>query len=216
MKLSPRTIGILKSFSGINPSILIKQGSKVETLAPSKKIMASAQVDETFEQDFGVYDLNRFLSALSLFKDPELTFTDRQVLVQGDGRTLAYTFAAPETIVSPPPKGIQLPSEDASFKLSSVVLQQVLKAAGVLGASDIVVEGDGSQVTIRAVDHKNPTSHAFSAELGENQTPFKMVFRTETFKFIVSDYDVTISLKKIARFEGDGVTYYVAAESAEG
>ena len=72
MKLSENTINLLKNFAGINPNMVFKAGSSIATIAEAKNIMASATVTETFPQEFGIYDLNEFLSTLTLVDNPEL------------------------------------------------------------------------------------------------------------------------------------------------
>ena len=64
MKLSSNTTNILKNFSQINQSILIKEGNKLKTISVMKNILAEAEVEEEFEKDFAIYDLNQFLSGL--------------------------------------------------------------------------------------------------------------------------------------------------------
>jgi len=66
MKLSEKTLGILQNFSKINQNILIKQGKKLKTMSIMKNILAEADVTEDFDKDFGIYDLNEFLTVLSL------------------------------------------------------------------------------------------------------------------------------------------------------
>ena len=61
MKLSDKTISLLKNFSSINQSILIKEGSKLRTISVMKNILAEATVSEDFAKDFGVYDLKSIL-----------------------------------------------------------------------------------------------------------------------------------------------------------
>ena len=53
MKLSDKTIKLLKNFSSINQSILFKEGSKLRTISVMKNILAEATVDEEFPKDFG-------------------------------------------------------------------------------------------------------------------------------------------------------------------
>ena len=78
MKLSDRTINLLKNFASINQSILFKQGNQLRTISVMKNILAEANIDEDFPQDFGVYDLSQFLNSLGLFQEPELNFTGRE------------------------------------------------------------------------------------------------------------------------------------------
>ena len=46
MKLSDKTINLLKNFSTINQSILFKHGSKLRTISVMKNILAEATIDE--------------------------------------------------------------------------------------------------------------------------------------------------------------------------
>ena len=57
MKLSEKTIKILKNFSSITQSILFRTGTIIRTRSPMHTIAAQAVVDETFPFEFGIYDL---------------------------------------------------------------------------------------------------------------------------------------------------------------
>ena len=46
MKLSDKTLSVLKNFSTINQSILFKQGSKLRTISVMKNILAEVTIDE--------------------------------------------------------------------------------------------------------------------------------------------------------------------------
>ena len=76
MKLSDKTLSVLKNFSSINQSILFKEGNKLRTISVMKNILAEATVTEEFSKDFGIYDLNQFLNGLSLHASPELDFAN--------------------------------------------------------------------------------------------------------------------------------------------
>ena len=66
MKLSNETLELLKNFSTINQNLLIKAGNTISTMSAMKNIVAKADVAETFTQEVAIYDLNEFLSAVSL------------------------------------------------------------------------------------------------------------------------------------------------------
>ena len=74
MRLSDKTLTLLKNFSTINQSILFKKGNSLRTISVMKNILAEATIEEDIPKDFGVYDLNQFLNALSLHQSPELDF----------------------------------------------------------------------------------------------------------------------------------------------
>ncbi len=76
MKLTSETISVLKNFSTINANLMVKAGSSLSTMSAMKNIVAKADVTEKFPSDFAIYDLNEFLSALSLFGKPDLDFNN--------------------------------------------------------------------------------------------------------------------------------------------
>ncbi len=223
MKLSDRTLSILKTFKEINPSILIRPGHKpsyvslsgtsvIGTLAPSKKVMAFAEIEEEFDDNVCIYDLGRFLTALSLFKEPDITFHKHHATVASEGRSINYTFCEPETI-DPPPPAFPKPDFEVEFDLSAKSLSEILKASVVLNAPNIIMTGDGNVVSIKVTDVKNPVSHSYSVEVGNSADKFYTVFKTEVFKLLPGDYTVGASLKvPMATFVGDGTEFFLAAE----
>ena len=132
MKLSDKTILLLKNFSSINQSILFKQGRKLRTMSVMKNILAEATISEELPRDFGIYDLNQFLNGLSLHQSAELDFAKEECVVIREGKMRSkYFFADPSVIVSPPEKEIILPSEDVSFVITSQQLEKLKKAAPI-------------------------------------------------------------------------------------
>ena len=128
MKLSDKTISVLKNFSSINQSILFKEGSKLRTISVMKNILAEATVTEEFMKDFGIYDLNQFLNGLSLHQSPELDFQNDGYVVIREGKSRSkYFFADPNVIVTPPEKAINLPTEDVCFEVSTDQLEKLVE-----------------------------------------------------------------------------------------
>ena len=86
MKLSEKTLNILKNFSSINQSILVKQGNQLRTISVAKNILAEAEIKEDFPRDFAIYDLNQFLNGLSLHQDPEMDFSPDSYVTIREGK----------------------------------------------------------------------------------------------------------------------------------
>ena len=104
MKLSEKTLNILKNFSSINQSILVKQGNQLRTISVAKNILAEAEIKEEFPRDFAIYDLNQFLNGLSLHQDPEMDFSpDSYILIREGKHRVKYFYADPNVIISPAP-----------------------------------------------------------------------------------------------------------------
>ena len=215
MQLSDKTLNLLKNFAGINQSILFKQGKTIRTISVMKNILAEVNVDEEFERDFGIYNLNEFLNAMSLYQDPQLDFKNESYVSIREGKTRSkYFFADPAVIVTPPDKSITLPSEDVSFELNTQQLDKLLKAAAVYGVPDLSVIGENGVVKIVVRDKKNDTSNDYAVVVGETTASFCLNFKVENIKILPGSYNVTISSKLLSRFvsEDKNLVYYIALE----
>ena len=215
MKLSDKTVNLLKNFSNINQSILFKEGSKLRTMSVMKNILAEAEVNEEFPKDFGIYDLNQFLNGMGLHQNPDLDFANDNHVVIKEGRMRSkYFFADPSVIVTPPDKNLDLPSEDVSFELNTQQLDRLLKAAGIYQLPDLSVIGKAGVVKILVRDKKNDTSNDFAITVGETDKEFVFNFKVENIKIIPGTYDVVVSQKLLSRFKCKDyeLTYFIALE----
>ena len=215
MKLSEKTLTLLKNFSNINQSILFKQGSSLRTISVMKNILAEATIDEDLPTDFGIYDLGQFLNGLALHTRPELDFQNEGYVYIKEGRMRSkYFFADPKVIVTPPEKEITLPSEDVSFTLSTDQLDKLLKAAGIYQLPDLTVVGRNGVVKIQVRDRKNDTSNDFAITVGETDDTFSFNFKVENIKILPGTYDVVVSKKLLSRFTSQNynLKYYIALE----
>ncbi len=215
MKLSEKTLTVLKNFAGINNSILVKEGNSLRTISVAKNILAEANIEEDFPRQFGVYDLNQFLNGLSLHQDPDMDFTEESYLTIREGRRkVKYFYADPQVIISPPDKEINLPSEDIHFQLESTSLDKLLKAAAIYQLPDLAVIGEAGVVKIVVRDKKNDTSNEYAVIVGETDKEFSFNFKVENIKIIPGAYDVVVSSKLLSRFTNSeyNLTYYIALE----
>ena len=215
MKLSDKTLSVLKNFSTINQSILFKQGNRLRTISVMKNILAEATITEELPKDFGIYDLNQFLNGLGLHQSPELDFANEGHVVIKEGRMRSkYFFADPNVIITPPEKAITLPSEDVSFELRTEQLDKLLKAAAIYQLPDLAVVGGEGVVKILVRDKKNDTSNDFSIVVGETDKEFSFNFKVENIKILPGTYDVIVSQKLLSRFisKNHDLLYYIALE----
>ena len=215
MKLTSKTISLLKNFSTINQNLMVKTGNTLSTMSAMRNIVAKAEVAEKFPQEFAIYDLNEFLSALSLFEEPELNFQGKYVTItqEGSRKNLKYWFSDP-TVVTNSPKACVMPSTEVTFKLSSDSLSEIRNAAAVIGAPDMALTNGSLMVT----DKKNDTANAYEDDVVVNKmdADYKFWFKTENLKLIDGSYDVEVSaVKNISHFTNStvGVEYWIALES---
>jgi hypothetical protein len=215
MKLSDKTLVLLKNFSGINQSILFKKGSSLRTISVMKNILAEATITEEFPKDFGIYDLNQFLNGLGLHQNPELNFENDSYVVIREGKSRSkYFFADASVIVTPPDKEITLPSEDVCFELNTQQLDKLLKAAAIYQLPDLSAIGEAGIVKLVVRDKKNDTSNDFSIVVGETDSVFTFNFKVENIKILPGSYEVVISQKLLSRFTSTDrdLNYWIALE----
>ena len=220
MKLSTNTISVLKNFGNINQGIYFKQGTTLKTVSAHKNILAEVTISENIPTNFGVYDLNNFLSVVSLHKDdPSFEFDSKHVVIVGNsGRSkIKYRFCEPTMIVVPPEKSISMPDPEISFTLSAEDYNWVLRAAAVLSSPQIAVESDGKKVNIVTLDVLNDSAHTDSLEIGDgNGDVYRMVFKTENInKLLEGSYDVKISSKGVSHFSNKSLPlqYWITTEA---
>ena len=216
MKLSKETIEVLKNFSGINQSIVVKEGNKLKTVNSLKNILAHATVEEDFPKEFAIYDLTEFLGLLSSMSEPELTFNKSDVTVSSGTRKVKYRYADTDYIVKPE-KDIDMPESEIKFKLSEEVYVSLEKVATILQLHDICLKGceKSGKILLCATNKKNDSSNDYSEEVGEGVTKnFNIVMKKENLKIIPGDYDVSISSKGISHFKNVNLDleYWIALE----
>ena len=220
MKLSNETVAILKNFGAINQGILFKPGKTLKTVSSHKNILAEVSIKEDIPAEFGIYDLNNFLSVISLHKDdPSFEFDEKQVTIVGNkGRSkIKYRFTPSNMIVTPPEKQLTMPDAEIKFELTAEDFDWVMRAASVLSSPQVAIESDGKKVSIVTLDLQNDSAHTDALEISEgNGNKFKMVFKTENItKLMPGSYDVYISSKGISHFKNKNVPlqYWVTTEA---
>ena len=237
LQLSKKTVDLLRNFSTINKSIIIEEGSYVQTMSVNKNIIGMGKIKEFIPCDMAIYDLPLFLGALSLFKKPWLNFPDdkRVIIFDEDtkGKTVFY-YSDPEIIVTPPEFNKDLPEQELMFNLPQSDLTQLMQAAKVYGVEDLCINGYKGEYSICVRDNKNKTSNVFSLPLkkvnffqglqtdGEEEykltaerTTFCFCFKVENLKLQDASYHVVISNRNIANFNSmthSELNYFVAME----
>jgi len=213
MQLNEYTMDILKNFSSINPSIVIKPGSALRTISPQKTIMAIANGKDDFSSEAGIYDLSRFLATVSLFETPEIAFNDKSINIMENKQKVEYTLADVSMILQPPEKDISMPVCEVNVNISWSDMQSVLKAASVLGLPEIAFSGVNGEIVLEAVNSKNPTTDRYGVVVGSTSDAFNMYLKVENLKLMPNDYMVNLSSKGLSCFVSDNVKYFIAIES---
>lgn len=219
MELSEGTLQVLKNFASINSNIVIKKGNNLNTISEAKNLLASASILEDLPIDFGIYDLNQFLSVLSLVDTPRVSFKDQYVTI-GDstGRTEIKYFYSDMDMLTTPSKLITIPSVEVKFILDNETLNKIKRAASALEHTAVAISSNNGVVRLSVVDPENTTSNTFSIDVdGEfEEEDFNLIINISNLKMLPGDYEVEISSSLISHFTNveNKTQYWIALEKS--
>ena len=174
MIINNETVETLKNFAEINQSLVIETGDVIKTVSEQTNVLAKAKLNQSFPQDFAIYDLNKFLGVLSLFTEPQFEFSEKSVTVQSSvdannfqaGDSVAeYQFANMSLFENEKKilaKDIQLPSEDADFRLDEKFFIAIMRAAGVMSLPEIAVVASDGKLKVQANDSNFQLQQTFA------------------------------------------------------
>jgi hypothetical protein len=211
MRLSKETVAILKNFAAINSNIIIKPGDKLVTVAPSYNIYAEAKVEEQFETEIPIWDLNQFLGIISMFSNPDLEFEDKYVDISNGRSSVRYYYSDP-ALLKVPKKHLNTPKEIGSFHLNEDHLNELVKAANILQVSDVKITAKNGTVSIYVDDSNNDTSNSFSILVDENYEgeDYSGKINVSEMRFVPGSYKVYLTSTIMTKFVHEsGSLFYI-------
>ena len=217
LSLTPQTTSVLKNFSTINGSIMIREGNVLKTISVGENMIAQYTSPEMFPKTCGIYDLGQFLMGLSLFQDPGLNFdNDEYVTIRGGRRSAKYYFSDPEiTLKSAPNKDVNFPGADIQFSLTQEDLSGLQKAANIYSLPDLVFRSEGGEIALELRDNGNDTSNGYSQTVvGDTTGDYELTIKVENIRLHPGDYSVKVSKHLISEWKHQNLdlSYYIALE----
>lgn len=225
MKLTPTSEVLLKNFASINPNFYAVPGNHISTKSPTSELVVHCDLDIEFPVEFGIFDMNKFLSSVALVDDPELDFEERSVRIFNQSTSLKYNYADKEalnTFDRVPTMG----DVKVAFVLKQSQLDSLKKAASTLAHDDIAfVNVDGKLTAV--VDtvnsmNKNVQRNTFELNLDVPvQGDFRYVVKLSQLVMIPGDYSVEFSSERRAHYgkffrtDATNLTYYMGLNFKE-
>ncbi len=170
--LTGETRLILQNFASINSSIVFEKGNTIKTIANAENVLAEYEGEELWPQDFAIYDLGQFLSAVATMcsRDsngnelpPVLEFQNEDYVIirnQNGSGFIRYYYSDPEiTLKVAPEKTVNFPGSNIEFDLPWDMLSSMLQCSSNLGLQDIKFISDGKSPYIKMCDAENETSN---------------------------------------------------------
>ena len=218
--LSKSTLDLLKNFASINPSVHVIPNTPMVTVSPMKNIMVQANISETFDTEFAIWDLTKFLGIVSCIENPSFDFEEKSVTISGSrGQTVKYHYADTKLVKDcRPTREFNMPDVKVNFTLLQDALTEVLRASSVLGLADLCIQPNGDKIQLTALSKEDPTSNTYSVDLecpAYDGPDFRFYLKSENLKLLPGDYNVGVAAGVVAEFSHDtrDLTYYIALDS---
>ena len=110
-----------------------------------------------------------------------------------------------------------MPDCEVGVNIPLAQIDQIKKAAAVLGHAELVIKGDSGRITAEVYDTQDSTSNSFSLVLDEDnecKETFSFIFNIPNLKLMGGDYYVSISSKLISHWTNSDypINYFIALE----
>jgi len=159
---------------------------------------------ETEFEEFGLMNVNEFLSLISLIENPEITIENRIATIKGDGVESKYyttdidiikeAYGTNPAIID----NINKAFEAANFELTKEMLDKIKKTSGFLRVNDLVISKGNSddEIILNITDDSKSDSNSFkNSVIGTiNDEELRLVIDMNNIKKIPSgDYVIKIA-----------------------
>lgn len=214
MKLSNETVELLKNFATINQGIVFKAGNRLRTISILTNIFAVADIPDTIPRDFAVYDLNEFLSTLSLFGgNADIEYKDDHILIKSGSSKVKYFYSSPNVVVAPPDRDVQLTDPELEFELTAADLGQIMKASSALKLKELsITNGSLTALNKQGIGNQISIDVEMTAHTSSN---VERLVNIENLKLSDGAYDVRV-FSNAVEFKHKvkpGLVYLVSVES---
>lgn len=214
---SKNTLAILKNFSSLNSNLLVTPGNVIKTITPSKTGMAVATVEEYFDTQFGIWDLNKFLGVISLFGNPTFNFGEKSVKIKNGGDSVVNYYYSEPRLLTYPTKDVNMPKVDISITLTEKNFNELQKAASVMQLPDLSFKSDDDTIMAMVSDLSDPTSNSYKVVVGTGDVlpDFLFNFKMENIKILPGDYKINFAKNVVGEFvhQSIPVKYWFAMEA---
>jgi hypothetical protein len=197
MKLSEKSIEVLKNFTLINQGLVVNEDLPVFSRSIGSVIVAKCDFAEKFPKSFALHDLGNFLKVYSLFSDADLDFTDNSIELKSNGTSVRYYYSSPELVFGISEKEVEQlnemsKSDSEDFILGGDELQSIIRASSVMNLDLLNLKSSDGRASAELTSRRNSTSNTFNIDLGDSNKDFDVKISVENMKFIQTTYEVAV------------------------
>lgn len=224
-KMPEKIVSVLKNFSQLNPSLVISP-DKVEVISTHKSAIGTYTFDEPLpmEDVMGLYDTSEFLSILSIYKTPDLTVSEKKVIIsEGSSKVIYFTTASsllPKVLVQNKYNADDIRTRinslecEIDFVLPAEKLNMLLKMSSLLKSESIFFESVDGIIRITVGDQLESSNNTWeidiTTDVNASTLEGALKLNVSDLRLIPSDYKVKISSKGMSSFVSSlGVEYFI-------
>jgi hypothetical protein len=219
MKFTNSFMDTLKVFSRVNQNMFFRKGniqtSVVTTNNGAMVFFVRAKTDVEIEQDFAVGELGKFVQALGLFSEPEITMTDTgSLLIDGEGKHVTFRLTNPEFIkYKKDPDKVQL-SVGIETVITEAQIVDVHEMHGIFKAKYISFQGKDGDFLINVHSGEDVNfSNNGTIIIGKTDEVFTATIAADLFHLPDTDYKVVVSRKGWVYFGNDTYEYFIPVDA---
>jgi hypothetical protein len=187
-------ITVLKNFSRINLNVLFEKGTLLRTVALDAGMYAEVELDDEITEEAPIYDLQKFLNALSLVGADEnlnVDFSNEMIVLENRDKKVFYRCADKQTLELPPKGRLDIPSKDdgLNFTISAETLNYITSACNSFQLSDVLFETIDGELFMKSVDEDDLLKNKFQAKLIDTTEKVSSSIKFNRFIISPDDYD---------------------------
>lgn len=218
MKLSRETIEVLKNFATINTNMVFIPGTTLKTISAIGNIYAVAEIEESFDTTFGIYDLTDFLNVHNITDNAELNIYDKYMDMSWGSNNIKYLFTDPELIDEDTLKKLNRNIKFTDSIIELNISSSVIKTASVLRSTNMAIICKDGVVKMKLMDKDNPLANSFEQVFEDVvcETNMEAYIDINSLKLINGEYSLQISSKGLSCFQNldRPVKYYITLDTA--
>jgi hypothetical protein len=219
MKFTKSFTDTLRVFSGINQNMFFKEGnvqtSGAYTKSGSMVLFVRAKTDVEIEKSFGIGNLGKFINALDLFEDPEITMTDNgALLLAEDGKQATFRLTNPDFLsYNKTPEKVQLSvGIDAALTESQTI--SILQMRGIFDAKYISFIGKDGDFIVNVHSGEDVNfSNSGMLVIGKTDETFNATFSVTYFHLPKTAFKVVVSRKGWVYFGNETYEYFIPTDA---
>ncbi|ADM79991.1 sliding clamp [Aeromonas phage phiAS5] len=218
MQLSKETVEILSNFAKINPSVVLKPGTFINTKSVNNVLYAESTIKDQIDSELRIYSLGEFLGVAMMVGLPAQVTEDGEYIVvknASGGRAMAKIKMAEAGTITHPKKAITFPTASVVFELTEDQIKQIGKSASTMSLVDLHFVNDGRKILARLTGGET-NSNTFEIAIADDyegaDANFDFIVSIGNLKMIDGKYKVMIAKEGAIRFEGTS-NYVIALDA---